>query len=63
MLAVAAVPFALLVERMLTELGPEGPRLGDLLGGSSGVVVVPLAVFPALFPIAGLLDRTAPTGV
>ena len=37
--------------------GLEGPSLGDVLGGSTGVVVVPLLVLAGLFLLAGALDR------
>lgn len=70
MLAVAAVPFFSVVVRLvresgpaesgLGERGPEGPGLGELLGGSTGVVVVPLVVLAALLLLAAALGRRAP---
>jgi hypothetical protein len=62
MFALAAIPFALVLVRLVRESGPEGPSLGALLGGSTGVVVVPLAVLAGLFALAGLLGRSAPAG-
>lgn len=57
MLAVAAVPFLSVVSRLARESGAGGPGLGDLLGGSTGVVVVPLVVLAVLLLAAGGLDR------
>src|SRR6478672_407746 len=54
---VAAVPFLSVVSILVRTPGVEGPRLGDLLGGSTGVVVVPLLVLAGLFLLAGVLDR------
>jgi hypothetical protein len=61
MLGVAAVPLVLVVVRLITERGPEGPGLGALLGGSTGVVVVPLVVLAVLLLGAGAVGRTAAT--
>lgn len=60
MMALAAVPFVLVLVRLVRESGPEGPGLGDLLGGSTGAVVAPLAVLGALLLVAGVLDRPEP---
>lgn len=57
MLAVAAVPFVLTLVRMVRESGVEGPGLGDLLGGSTGAVIVPIAVLAVLLLTAGVLER------
>lgn len=57
MLAVAAVPLMEITAWMLLTRGPEGPPLPALLGGSTGVVVVPLLVLSALFGLAALLGR------
>lgn len=60
MLGVVAVPLVLVLIRLFTERGPEGPRFGDLLGGSTGVVVVPLVLLAALFLAAGAAGRGQP---
>jgi hypothetical protein len=63
LLVVAAVPLLSVVTRLVSESSPdgsEGPGLGDLLGGSSGVVILPLAVLAVLFFAAGALGRAAP---
>lgn len=52
LLALAAVPFVSVLVRWVGERGPEGPGLADLLGGSTGAVVVPLAVLAVLFLVA-----------
>ena len=57
LVVVAAVPFLSVVSILVRTPGVEGPRLGDLLGGSTGVVVVPLLVLAGLFLLAGALDR------
>ncbi|HET9648332.1 MAG TPA: hypothetical protein VFP34_08885 [Microlunatus sp.] len=57
MLSLAVVPFVCLLIRLAREAGPEGPSLGNLLGGSTGVVVVPLGVLAALMLTAAALDR------
>ena len=57
LVVVAAVPFLSVVSILVRTPGVEGPRLGDLLGGSTGVVVVPLLVLAGLFLLAGVLDR------
>jgi hypothetical protein len=57
LLAVAAVPLLLLLVRLVTS-GGDGP--GALLGGSTGVVVLPLVVLAALFLAAGAPGRAAP---
>lgn len=51
LVALTAVPVYELVFRMIRDTS--GPPLGDLLGGSTGAVVVPLLVFAALFLLAG----------
>ncbi len=56
LVVVAAVPLLSVIARLVWEPGVEGPRLGDLLGGSTGVVVVPLLVFAGLLLVAGALD-------
>ncbi len=56
LVVVTAVPFIAVITRLVAESGPEGregPGLGALLGGSTGVVIVPLAVFAILFLVAG----------
>ena len=63
LVVVAAVPFLLVVARLVRDSGVGGPGLGDLLGGSTGAVVVPLLVLAGLFLLAGALDRgPAPHG-
>src|SRR6478735_3479281 len=57
LVVVAAVPFLSVVSILVRTPGVEGPRPGDLLGGSTGVVVVPLLVLAGLFLLAGALDR------
>lgn len=57
MLALAVIPFALVLVRMVRETTAEGPGLGDLLGGSTGAVIVPIAVLAVLLLAAGALDR------
>ena len=62
MAALAGVPFVLLVIRMVeetTEAGESGIR--GLLGGSSGAVVIPLAVLAALLLVAGVTGRGTPS--
>jgi len=61
LLGVAAVPLALVIVRFFTEEGPEGPGVGDLLGTSIGVVVVPLVVLAILFLASGWIGRAEPT--
>ena len=58
LLVLAAVPFALLlIQRVVRE---DGAPLDAALGGSSGVIVIPLAVFGALFLLAWAIERSAP---
>ncbi|ADU47531.1 hypothetical protein Intca_1007 [Intrasporangium calvum DSM 43043] len=57
LLALAAVPFADVLARWFGERGPDGPGLGALLGGSTGAVVVPLAVLAVLFLVAGAVGH------
>lgn len=57
LVVVAAVPFLSVASILVRESGHEGPGLGDLFGGSTGVVVVPLLVLAGLFLLAGALDR------
>jgi hypothetical protein len=57
LVVVAAVPFLSVVAIVVRAPGLEGPGLGDVLGGSTGVVVVPLLVLAGLFLLAGALDR------
>lgn len=57
--AVAAVPLLLLLVRLVTS-GGDGPGPGDLIGGSTGVVILPLVVLGALFLAAGAPGRAAP---
>ncbi|GAA2747656.1 hypothetical protein GCM10009868_38050 [Terrabacter aerolatus] len=57
LVVVAAVPLLSVVSILMRESDGEGPGLGDLLGGSTGVVVVPLLVLAGLFLLAGALDR------
>ncbi|GAA6526265.1 hypothetical protein [Intrasporangium sp. DVR] len=59
LLADAALPFTLVVIRFFTESSVEGPAMRDLLGTSTGAVVVPLTVLALLFLAAGFLDRPA----
>ena len=52
------MPFALLlIQRVVRE---DGVPLDAALGGSSGVIVIPLAVFGALFLLAWAIERQAP---
>lgn len=70
MLGLAAVPFVSVVARLVRESGlaesglgeggPEGPGLRELLGGSTGVVVLPLVFLAALLLLAAALGRRAP---
>ena len=63
LLVVAAVPLLSVVTRLVSESSPdgsEGPGLGALLGGSTGVVILPLALLAVLFFAAGALGRAAP---
>lgn len=60
MLVLAAFPFLEIVVRMFGEAAADRPGLGVLLGGSTGVVVVPLAVLGVLFLIAGGRGRQTP---
>lgn len=60
LLGVAAVPVLSVAARLARESGPEGPGLRDLLGSSSGVVVVPLLVLAVLLLVSGALDRGGP---
>jgi hypothetical protein len=57
LVVVAAVPFLSLASILVRESGHEGPGLGDLFGGSTGVVVIPLLALAALLLLAGALDR------
>jgi hypothetical protein len=57
MLALAAVPFGLVLVRLVQESGAEGPGVRDLLGGSTGVVVLPLLVLALLLLVAGSQGR------
>lgn len=58
MLVLAAFPFVQVLVRMFSEA--DRPPFGAMLGGSTGVIVVPLAVLGILFLIAGGLGRQAP---
>lgn len=62
-LAAGLAQVASLILRIAVVQAPgEGPPLGAALGGSSGVVVVPLLLIGALFVAAGGADRApAPT--
>jgi hypothetical protein len=62
LLLIAASPALAMVMRMVEARGPEGegPSLGDALGWSSGIVVVPLLLFAAIFLVASLLDPQRP---
>ncbi len=62
LVALAAFPFLQLLVRMLGETAEDGPPLGALLGGSTGIVVVPLAVIGLIFLLAGGLGRETPAG-
>ena len=65
LLALAAVPFADVLVRWFGERGAEGPGLLAILGGSTGAVVVPLAVLAVLFLVAGAAghdNRGVPAG-
>lgn len=57
LVVVAAVPFLSVASILVRGSGRDGPGLGDLFGGSTGVVVIPLLVLAALFLLAGALDR------
>ncbi len=59
MFVLAAVPFVLVVARMVGAAGVGRPGLGALLGGSTGVVVFPLVVLAALFAVAALVRESA----
>lgn len=59
MLSLAVVPFVCVLIRVARESGPEGPSLGALLGTSTGVLVVPLAVLAALILTTAALDHRA----
>ena len=60
LIAVVAVPLLLLVVRLFTERGAEGPALQDALGTSTGVVVVPLVALALLFLAAGVAGGHGP---
>ena len=60
LLVLAAVPFLQIVVRMFSEAAVDRPGLGVLLGGSTGVVVIPLAVLGILFLVAWGLGRQTP---
>jgi hypothetical protein len=60
LLVLAAFPFLQIVVRMFSEAAVDRPGLGVLLGGSTGVVVIPLAVLGILFLVAGGLGRQTP---
>lgn len=57
MLSLAVVPVVCVLIRLARESGPEGPSLGALLGTSTGVLVVPLAVLAALVLTTAALDH------
>lgn len=56
LLVLAALPFVQVLVRLLTEAAVDRPGLGALLGGSTGAVVVPLALFAGLFLAAAAFD-------
>lgn len=60
MLALAAFPFLQLLARMFGEAPLDRPPLDAILTGSSGIVVVPLAVLGILFLVAGGLGHGTP---
>lgn len=62
LLLIAASPAISMILRLVASRGPEGegPSLGDALGWSTGVVVLPLLFFAALFLLAAALDPQRP---
>jgi hypothetical protein len=62
LLLIAASPALAMVLRLVASRGPEGegPSLGDALGWSTGIVVLPLLCFSALFLLAAALDPRRP---
>ena len=60
LLLLAATPLLTVVVRVLGGDG-EGPPLGAALGGSTGVVVLPLLLFAGLFLLAAVVEGHRPT--
>ena len=60
LMAVAAVPVVLLVLQLLSGSRREGAPLRDLLGTSTGVVVIPLALLATILLVAGATGRETP---
>lgn len=65
LLVLSAAPLLEVTARMVGEPTDGRPGMGDLLGGSTGAVVVPTAVLGVIFLVAGALrrDTTASRGV
>lgn len=61
LLALAVFPFLQVLVRALRDTAEQGPPLGALLGGSTGIVVVPLAVLGLVFLLAGGIGHEVPT--
>lgn len=59
LVVMALASFGVLLSHVARMVGPagEGPRIGDLLGGSSGVGVLPTLCVGALFLLAGFLMK------
>jgi len=64
LVVMALASFGVLLSGAARMAGPEGegPKIGALLGGSSGVGVLPTLVVGALFLLAGFLMKEPPLG-
>jgi hypothetical protein len=60
LLLIAVAPVVSVLARVLGER--EGPPLGAALGGSTGVVVLPLLLFAAVFLVAAAVEPRHPAG-
>lgn len=60
LLLIAAAPVVSVLARVLGER--EGPPLGAALGGSTGVVVLPLLLFAGIFLVAAAVEPRHPAG-
>lgn len=60
LLLIVAAPVVSILARVLGER--EGPPLGAALGGSTGVVVLPLLLFAGIFLVAAAVEPRQPTG-
>jgi hypothetical protein len=60
LLLIVAAPVVSVLGRVVAE--PEGPPLGAALGGSTGVVIVPLLLFAVIFVVAAAVEPRPPVG-